>query len=303
MGRSTSQSPPRIFLASGTFLFLLAMFVLFMQIDTTSKMEKRPLIDGVARWDTTTVVKADNFHPRDIAVSKEGIIYIADSKAEGIWRWTPDSGLNSLVTGLKRPKDIVIDDSGRILCVYRDGIARIVSDGKWHNLRPQSRLPSIYDLAFDPYRDSLIILSWGKIFSLSRDGICQILQRNPRSRPFGMATALAMGPGGAFFIADYQHCIMTILPDGTSSKRHPRGGGASGDLAFSPGTGLIVADYMNKRVLRMPVSGEHFEIIYRCNRKSEIRRPCGVAIGPDNMIYVSDPTTHTVIRLKAKSIE
>ena len=305
MSKSTSIFNWYILIVSAPFLFILATCIFLLQIRTMRKIEKKPLVDNRNNWDANIVVKADNFHPYNLALSKEGIIYATDQKAGCVWMWNSvSSGLSPIVEGLRKPRSIALDNVGKTWVVDHDQVMSIAPNGTERWLSLPAQLGRIDDLTFDPYRHSFIVLGRRKIFSVDKDEQWQVIHKD---KPWihGMAWELAPGEEGELFLIDYQFCIMKILTDGTKSKSQPKGSVIfAGDLAFHPKIGLIIVDThsRHKRVLRMPISGNQFELIYKCDRNSEIRHPTGVAIGPDERIYVCDSKVGAVIVLQRKLV-
>lgn len=110
---------------------------------------------------------------------------------------------------------------------------------------------------------------------------------------FNFPRAITVGPDGDLYITD-DNDVRRVRPDGTFVRIFPRRPGSrlpgSVGVAVSSAGILFQTDYTNNRVLKWNAETGQFLLAWGApgSEPSQFLRPCGIAIGPDETVYVAD---------------
>src|SRR5712672_2718868 len=170
------------------------------------------------------------------------------------------------------PHGILVDKDGNIWVTDSQG-----SEGKGHQV-----------FKFSP--DGKVLMTLGKA-GVAGDG----------PDTFNMASAGALAPNGAIFIADghggnSNNRIVKFTKDGKFIKAWGKKGTGPGEfdlphcLAFDSKGRLLVGDRNNNRIQVFDQEGNFIE------QFTQFSRPSGIAVGKNDMIYVADSESESVSR-------
>jgi RHS repeat-associated protein len=245
-----------------------------------------------------------------VALGSDGSLYIADVNNHRIRRVSPD-GLIHTVAGTSQGFG---GDGGSAL---------------------EARLSLPADVAFGP-DGSLYIADAGnnRIRRVSPDGLIHTVAGTGQSgfggdggpalaARLGSPRSVAVGPDRSLYIADsYNHRIRRVAPDGlihTVAGTDQAGFGGDGgpalaaqlrypfDVDIGPDGSLYIADAYNHRIRRVAPDGLIHTVVGTGQAgfggdggpalAAQLRFPHGLAVGPDNSLYIADTYNHRMRRV------
>ncbi len=218
--------------------------------------------------------------PWDVAVGPDGSVYVADTWAHRIQKFTPDG---EFITqwgtfgqfGMGNPEGRSAFYGPRSIAVAPDGTVYVSDTG---NKRVQ---------VFDP--DGQFIREWGG------GGAAP----GQLDEPMGVA----VGPDGNIYVADtWNRRVQVLEPDGTPVTVWEIAGWDNTEaderpyLAVDDGERVYVSDPGHYRILVFDSQGTYLYSFGRFGFDAfSFALPMGVALGPDGSLYISDAASHRVM--------
>jgi YD repeat-containing protein len=258
--------------------------------------------------DDQPAVWANLSQPRGLAVGPDGALFIADTDQNRVRRVGPD-GLISTVAGTghrgydsdnRQAVDAQLN-APTGLAFGPDGSLYIADDG---NDRVRRVRPDGAVMAF---------AGQGGKLDYSGDGGKAV------SAQLSLLRGLAIGPGGDVFIAQngFNQCVRRVGPDGILTKFV---GGMSGKTALrtacavaaAPDGAVYVADGDGCRVWRVDIDGAAMVVAGTGKAgfsgdegpavKAELNAPSGLALGPNETLYIADAGNQRIRRVGSDGI-
>lgn len=231
----------------------------------------RPLIASVLLWATSHQARcAGVVYPVGIAVSKQGDLFIADSKLPGIWRYSQGTltvhlkGSNGFRTPLNAIRCLTIDGQGNLLA----------GDS---GTREVYRVPGTV-----PAGKTLRIELPENVAPLTKGGI-------------GIPQGVAVNSEGVIFVSDLQtHGIYKIPAGGGTPTRFADVASPLG-IAFDADKNLWVATRGKPQVVKITPDGKVSPVV----SEQALKFPQAIAVGGDKAVYVTDNYSKAVWKIPA----
>jgi YD repeat-containing protein len=238
--------------------------------------------------------------PRGLAIGPDGSIYIADAGQNRVRRVGPD-GLISTVAGTGRAGFDRDDGVARDEPLHTPTGLAIAADG------------SLY-IGDDLNRKVRRLLRDGGLTTVLGGGDKREDGALARASQIGLVRGLAVGPGGALYVAQnsFYQCVLAVTPNGV--VRYIAGvpaGKANLDtacgVAIAPDGTLYVSDADGCRVWRVGIDGA--VTIFAGTGKAGfsgdggpavnamLHTPSGLAVGPDGSLYIADAGNQRIRRV------
>jgi RHS repeat-associated protein len=250
-------------------------------------------------------VNAELRNPSDVALGPDGSLFITDSNNHIVRKVSP-SGVISTVAGTYAEQNCARQDGvpATSYCIFELGAVTVAPDGT---------------LFIGSAGHIFKVMPDGNLYVLAGGGVSQADHIPARQSSVNYIYDLALGPDGTLYLTD-RYRIRKITTDGLIDTVAGNGTwGFSGDggpavqaelgepmaLALAPDGSLYISDSDNNRVRRVrpdgileTVAGGDFSTD-RCPgsdpcpegspaRMYVLALPRGIAIGPDNLLYVAD---------------
>ena len=268
------------------------------------------------------------FQPHDVAVSKNGTIYVATDDCEIVIFDSRGKHLKHWGTLIYRPKDpenpgeynhdpvIALGPDETVYVASPGGpfkVEKYTPDGKYIGCwTSEDTKGGSKDIAVAA-DNTIYIIQGQHVRHFSADGKFINDWGGYGNEPgqFSSITALAIAPDGSIYICEWHgHRVQQFKPDGTFVRmwgKKTSEGGEFGELhgiAVGPDGSVYVSDcgdvgptetYSETRIHKFTADGQPIKKWgKRGEKRGEFRAPYRMCVGPDNTLYVADCLNHRI---------
>jgi sugar lactone lactonase YvrE len=247
--------------------------------------------------------------PTDISFDTSGALYICEHKGHRITRIAPDGAITTLGTGeLRSPLAVIATERHGILVADTQNHRVVTIDPNANKLRilagpPEQQYEGVFDIYLGPSSSEVLFIDLGgrRVHAVNLDGgaVRTVIETGEGSDP----RALAMDSKGTLYVLDRHgnalrrttngRTLETLIDKGLNGPKH---------LAIDSQDRVIIADSENHRILRYdPKRNQTLTIAGTGTAGAaleQLRRPSGVAIGPNGYLYIADSYNNRVLRMR-----
>lgn len=242
------------------------------------------------------VVLADGLpEPDDLVLAPDGSIYLSDVTEGTVKRYTPDSGLETVLSGLNEPEGMVFLPDGSLV-IAEQGANRLMRyDFTTHNLTPFLSLTNNTDqlgvdgLAWDAAGRTIILPDSpnGTILRVGPDG--QI--RGQVASGFARPTGAWVEPDGSLLVVDENgNALSRIHPNGSMERLAEL---PIPDDVIEDAAGNIFVATIGDNAVHLISAGTHQDLVLA----GDILDPQGLIFDTDGNLIVSDSAGHRLLKL------
>jgi sugar lactone lactonase YvrE len=246
--------------------------------------------------------------PTDISFDSSGALYICEHKGHRIARIAPDGAITTLGNGqLRSPLAVIATEKHGIVVADTQNHRVVTIDPNTNELRilagpPEHQYQGVFDIYLGPSRPEVFFIDLGgkRIHAVNLDdrAVRTVIKTGEGSDP----RAIAMDSKGTLYVLDRHgnalrrttngRTLETLIDKGLNGPKH---------LAIDSQDRVIIADSENHRILRYdPKRNQTLTIAGSGSAGAsldQLRRPSGVAIGPNGYLYIADSYNNRVLRM------
>jgi sugar lactone lactonase YvrE len=288
---------------------------------------------GAAAFLDGTMEGASFNKPHGVAVSPDGIIYIADASNNRIRKVTPGGVVTTLASLLNSPRGVAVGPDGNIYVAETDGnlirkvtpqgvvatLAGSGTAGSTDGIGTSASFNSPRGVAVDRNGDIYVadcnnnrirkVTPGGVVTTLAGSGTAGSANGIGGAASFNSPKGISIGPDRTIYVADSSNNLIrkitragdvtTFVGIGGTEFNDPRG------ISVDSSGNVFVADTVNNLIRKVSPGGVITTLAGSGNDVSadgigtaaSFNRPSGLAFGPDGSIYVADTNTHSIRKI------
>ena len=244
----------------------------------------------------TVVVLADGLpEPDDLVLAPDGSIYLSDLGDGSVRRYTPEGGLQAVVSGLSEPEGIVVLPDGSLV-IAEQGRNRLVhydfgtgTLSLFLDLPNTTGQPGVDGIVLDGLTHTILVPDSpnGTLLRVGLDGLNLSELARGLVRPTG---AWAEEDGSILVVDEYGNSLLRLHPDGRLEKLADLP--LPDDVIEDP-AGNIFVNTLGDNAIHVILSGTHQDIILT----RDLIDPQGVIFDAQGNLIVTDPGHHRLVKI------
>jgi sugar lactone lactonase YvrE len=288
---------------------------------------------GAAAFLDGTMEGASFNKPHGVAVSPDGIIYIADASNNRIRKVTPGGVVTTLASSLNSPRGVAVGPDGNIYVAETDGnrirkvtpggvlttLAGSGTAGSTDGIGTSASFNSPRGVAVDRNGDIYVadcnnnrirkVTPGGVVTTLAGSGTAGSANGIGGAASFNSPKGISIGPDRTIYVADSSNNLIrkitragdvtTFVGIGGTEFNDPQG------ISVDSSGNVFVADTVNNLIRKVSPGGVITTLAGSGNdvwadgigTAASFNRPSGLAFGPDGSIYVADTNTHSIRKI------